>query len=285
MTARKVGTKAKISTMGLKLLSLIATACSVFYVSSAAAQESRGRDFWVTFPASAIRQPALSVLVTGETATSGTIEIPGQPIQNFVVTPGTVTSIPMPLPLTAYLYRTVGESSVASNDVVENKGVHITAGAPVTVYGLNIAAFESDSYLALPTSTLGKDYIVLDYPHGPSSGGSLFAIVASENATTVTIVPSKDVQTAAGVTIRPALVSYTLELNRGQTYQLINRAAGGDLSGTTITSDKPIAVYTPAGQFLRPRHRATTADSDVGNEFPDYAARDARCGCVSLCCF
>ncbi|MEW6161281.1 MAG: HYR domain-containing protein, partial [Verrucomicrobiota bacterium] len=68
--------------------------------------------------------------------------------------------------------------------------------------------------------------------------GTQFALVATEDGTTVFIRPSVETEGhAAGVV-------YTLTMNRGETYQLRNRNdAPADLSGTLVASDKPIAVF------------------------------------------
>ncbi len=48
-------------------------------------------------------------------------------------------------------------------DGIENKGIHVTASAPVSVYGMNCHRYESDGFLALPPNALGTEYITLDY--------------------------------------------------------------------------------------------------------------------------
>ncbi len=68
--------------------------------------------------------------------------------------------------------------------------------------------------------------------------GTQLVIAAPSDNTTVTITPS--VTTGA----RTAGVPYVITLNQGQTYALQNTGSEpSDLSGTLITSDKPIAVF------------------------------------------
>lgn len=173
---------------------------------------------------------ALSLFITGDTATTGTVEIPSLAFSApFSVTPGTVTTVVLP-----------SAAEMRSSDLVENKGIHVTALAEVTVYGLSRIQFTTDAYLGLPTDILGTEYIVLGYQNsGFTFNGSELGIIGTADGTTVTIIPSV---TTGG---RPSGVPYTVTLNRGQTYQLINAAGptGSDLSGTIITSDRPIAVF------------------------------------------
>src|SRR5690606_116724 len=80
-----------------------------------------------------------------------------------------------------------------------------------------------------------------DPEHGRNSE---FLIVASEDNTLVEITPS--VVTDGG---RVADVTFNITLNKGEVYQVqsLNRnnlAGQGDLSGSFIQSDKPVAVYS-----------------------------------------
>ncbi len=214
----------------VRALLLIGLFVSMSSHSASAAPDSKGTDFWLTFPGNYSGGPQLSLFITGDTASTGTVEIPGLGFSTtFTVTPGTVTTVS--IPSTADL----GSSS----DIVENKGIHVTALVEVTVYGLNRIPATTDAYLGLPTDILGTEYIVLGYKNsGYYWNGTEFGIVGTASGTTVTITPS--VTTGP----RPAGVPYNITLNQGETYQLINTGpAPNDLSGTFITSDKPIAVF------------------------------------------
>jgi hypothetical protein len=133
------------------------------------------------------------------------------------------------------------------NTGIEDKGVHVSANAEVTVGGLNLDTpttrqpATTDAFPALPTSMLGTDYVNLTFRNtftGLSTlVGSGFAFVATQPDTHVTIVPSTTVFT------RPAGVPYSLTLQRGQTHHLATIAQNTDLTGSTIVADKPIAVF------------------------------------------
>ena len=196
--------------------------------SAAAASDSQGSEFWLAFPSNYIQTPELTLFITGATATTGTVEIPGLLFTNpFAVTPGTVTAVSLP-----------AVAQISTSDTVEDLGIHVTAAAEVSVYGLNRITFTTDAYLGLPVDILGTSYIVLGYKNTDIFNGTEFAVVATANGTTVTITPSV---TTGG---RTAGVAYTVALDLGQTYQLQNTdAAPADLSGSIITSDKPIAVF------------------------------------------
>ncbi|MFT3750044.1 MAG: Ig-like domain-containing protein [Agriterribacter sp.] len=202
----------------------------VFAVDTAKAQapDSKGTDFWLTFPGN-LSPGALTFFISGDENTTGTVSVPGTGFSvNFTVVPGTVTSVALP----------TGSLELNSSDLIEKKGIHIVSGKEVTVYGLNRYQYTTDAYLALPTDILGTSYINLGYKNTNVVNSTQFGIVASQNATNVTITPTVTTGT------RIAGVPYTITLNQGETYLLRNTsAAPADLSGTIITSTKPIAVF------------------------------------------
>jgi IgGFc binding protein/Bacterial Ig-like domain (group 1) len=193
----------------------------------ASAQDSKGADFWLTFPGN-LGSGELSLFITGDIATSGTVSISGLSFTApFTVTPGTVTTVGLP-----------SSAELQSSDTIQDLGIHVTANADVTVYGLNRIAFTTDAYLGLPTDALGTDYINLGYQNVDVVNGTQFGIVATQDATAVTITPTV---TTDGHT---AGTPYSINLNQGQTYLLRNTdPAPADLSGTLIQSSKPIALF------------------------------------------
>ena len=195
--------------------------------SPASAQDSKGVDFWLTFPGN-LGAGELSLFITGDTATSGTVSITGLSFTApFTVTPGTVTTVGLP-----------SSAELQSSDAIQDLGIHVTANAEVAVYGLNRVQFTTDAYLGLPTDALGTDYINLGYQNVDVVNATQFGIVATQDSTSVTITPTV---TTDGHT---AGTPYSINLNQGQTYLLRNPdPAPADLSGTLIQSSKPIAVF------------------------------------------
>ncbi len=188
--------------------------------------DNQGREFWLAFPGNYDFTSILTLFITGQTATTGTVTIPGTGFtQDFSVTPGDITSVVVPTDI-----------QIITSDTVETKGIHVLAQAEVTVYGLNRVQYTTDAYLGLPVDVLGTEYLALNYTSNGSTPEQ-FTIVASEDGATVTITPTV---TVGG---RTAGVPYTVALDEGQTYQLQLADTTQDLSGSVITSDKPIAVY------------------------------------------
>ncbi|MGZ5281101.1 MAG: Ig-like domain-containing protein [Bacteroidia bacterium] len=202
------------------LKSLVIVLITVFSVNISRAQQpdTKGTDFWLAFPGNYGGYSSLYFYISGETATTGTVTASGFS-DTFSVTPGTVTIVSVP---TSF--------NISSHNLVETKGIHITANDEITIYGLNQYPFTTDAYVALPTDILGTDYIALNYtPNLPSQ----LTIVATEDSTSVTITSTL---TVSGFT---AGVPSTITLNQGQTFQI--RSSDG--TGSLITSDKPIGLF------------------------------------------
>jgi hypothetical protein len=167
--------------------------------------------------------PTVRLRIAAKNATSGQVTFAGVTTPFAVARGGEAV---VALPTTAVL---------TSNETVEPKAIHVTALAPVSVIAVVESTGASDGYLALPAGRLGTEYLVVSRSD-PDIPGSVFAIAAAEDVTTVTINP-----TAAGSTMPPG-TPFDVMLNAGQTYQFENPASA-DLTGTQVSADKPIAVF------------------------------------------
>ncbi len=175
---------------------------------SASTIDSRGTEFWIGFLDNLFEgnnRPQKVLYITGEVATTGTVDIPGLvdaatslPFHvAFVVNPGEVTAVELPS-------LDVGDGSDIDTDFdveveliarVQRKGIHVVTQDPVTVYGLNLAVSTSDAFLALPVTALGNEYINLGYENTFASishvEGTQFLVVATEDDTHVTLAPGQ----------------------------------------------------------------------------------------------
>ena len=121
------------------------------------------------------------------------------------------------------------KGSITSSNVV-----HVTSTEDIIVYGINCVLSPSDGFLALPISSLGKQYVVASYK--PVSA-SQFAVTAIDNNThiNISLVERHDDNTRSYQEIQ-------LKLDRFQTYHFKNKR--DDLTGSIINSDKPVAVIS-----------------------------------------
>jgi len=195
--------------------------------------DNQGTDFWLAFPTNysdpTYTEPTtLTVFISSVTGATGTVTAPGVGFSApFAVGPGGLTSVDVPL-----------TTMISAVDTVTDQGIHLVSDQPVGVYGLNRLLATTDAYLALPTDILGTDHRVVSFAplvFGVMALPSQLAVVATQNATSVTITPTSQ----AGV--RPPGVPFTVMLDQGETYMLTS--VDGSLSGTQVTSDKPIGVF------------------------------------------
>ena len=169
------------------------------------------------------------------TVTSSCPQVPFS--QPFSVTPGMVTNVPLPQDTMLYQF-----------DAVESQGIHVTASQPVSVYGFDYYPGASTAFTAYPTPMLGTNYCVMARASSifGKSYHSQFAVVGTVANTTVTITPS----TNAG--LAGSMWTNSFILNQGNTYQINSSNIEGDVTGTWIASDKPIAVFGGADFLLCP---------------------------------
>lgn len=127
------------------------------------------------------------------------------------------------------------------------KGIRITSEKPIAVHVMNAKVLSTDGYLALPTSAWGTEYIVASYYDFKEvknwAGG--FCIVAKE-PTKVTIslngTGGVDGKTSGGKKLGQTI---TVDLEAGDVYAVKGDGSTRglfDLTGTTITANKPIGV-------------------------------------------
>ncbi|MDX9881480.1 MAG: PKD domain-containing protein [Prolixibacteraceae bacterium] len=138
------------------------------------------------------------------------------------------------------------------SELVQNKGIHLESTKPVNVYALNWDQNSADVAVVFPVESIGDEYFAVCYePHIHKNNGnygngrnSEFLVVATENNTKVEITPSKVTEGR-----KPAKVPFSVVLNRGEVYQVqsmndVNLAGQGDLTGSYVKSDKPVAFFS-----------------------------------------
>jgi hypothetical protein len=195
------------------------------------ADTSAGTDFWLAFPGVYYYhyEAALTLYISSPVGASGTVSIQSLGFnQPFSVAPGNVTNISLP-----------GNAMLGLAAGLTTNGIHVTSTQPVSVYaGCFVAENWAAAFAAYPTSSLGTNYCAMGRAGGVYGHYSQIVILATTNDTTVTITPSPNAQLSNSET------NYFTEiLQQGETYQLQSDNDVGDLTGTVVTSDSPIAVF------------------------------------------
>lgn len=185
-----------------------------------------GRDFWLIAPTGA-RGGALSLLLAGDSDAEGTISATRAGFEKkFQVSAGRATSV---------------EVSAASEDGSKGEGIvalHVTATSPVSAVVLSHGEGGTLAYAGLPSDALGTEYITVGGGASDGTGHSRLFVLAATDSTTVKISP---LATADG---HRAGESYSVKLDKGAIYQLDEDSKeGDDLTGTVVSSDKPVAAF------------------------------------------
>lgn len=207
-------------------------------------QSNKGTEFYTAYMAN-IRgvnsnTPCqMSLYITSDVSTTGSITVAdGSYSQGFSVTANQVTVVMMP------------QSAFLGTEGQSRKGIHITAASAIVVYAHIYAANVSGATLLLPVNTLAKDYYSVNYTQRSNEANcySSFAVVATEDTTTVEITPAAGLNSG-----RPANTPFTLTLQKGEVYQGLSAT---DLTGTRIRSIssganicKRIAVFSGSSKI------------------------------------
>ena len=192
-----------------------------------------------------------SLYFSSESNTNVTVEMPGVgSTAQVAVEAGSVAQYELPLDVAVQL--------TASR---VNHTLRIRSERIVCVHGLEFNQQGTDGFLALPTNSLGSDYVVASHGGIVRNGyfgpylTSQLAVVGTAAGTTVTITPSDELAAGPvtpGTVFEPAGVPFTVTLDEGEVVQLRaysgNTPAAGDpnrwdLTGTTISASAPVAVF------------------------------------------
>ena len=197
------------------------------------AQTNEGTQFWFGFMEHRdVNQNSKVAMITAKQATSGTIRMPKQGwSQSFSVGANDVTLVNLP-----------GSSETLGSESITNTGIEIVSNDPVSVYIHQYFSMRSEAAVVLPVETLGREYYTMNYTGVNIQGQdypSEFLVVATQDETVVNITVAD--RTVRG---RNAGSTFSVTLNRGETYQVQAAVGDGDMTGSYVTADKPFALMS-----------------------------------------
>ena len=215
-----------------------------------------GKRFWVSFLENILAAPntfKLELVATSSQGATGTISNPNTGYSSsFTVAANETTTLPIDhATLRLQAYNSVGET--------KNKlALFVETDANITLYALNYEQTSSDAANILPIEVLGNEYYTLSYNSNRTGANSgtpeEFLIVATENNTLITIVPTTttggDTGTKQGKIVGDP---FCITLQEGETYLVkalmndsvrINNYFYKSTTGTYIKSNKSIAVFS-----------------------------------------
>lgn len=235
---------------------------------------NKGKEFWLAYcyhvgMVNPGGTPTMTIYLTSDVATTYSVDIyGGSNLQSGAIAPGQVVTAAIP---SAYFINDEG--------FFTNKAIRVTATNPIVVYSYITRTQASGATLCLPTTVLGKEYYSMNFTQvsNEPNSNSYITIVAVDDNTTVEITPSADTKNGW-----LANNTYTVNLNKGQIYQVLGALDGGttntgaDLTGTHVRSIssgvsgcKKIAVFSGSGKVRIPEKcNATSSDNLYQQLYP-----------------
>jgi hypothetical protein len=192
-------------------------------------------------------------------------------------------------PTTCPVMPAVNGSTVVAG-TGQGAAFHITTSAPVSAYDIlpygGANSHFPSAELLFPSNAWGTNYVALATPVGTTANpGPLWGqILASQDGTTIQVLPSVDLPAGGTFPAGPKGLTATYTLDAGDYLQWQLPAGSTDLSGTVVLSDKPVAMFTgnrfyrlqtteqPGGEAT---HQQIVPVSSLGNAYvaAPYATR------------
>ena len=212
-----------------------------------------GKEFWFTIPPvfedeSGGYANFVKIFVTSPAKTYVTVEVPGRGkrMNNYTV-PNDVIEFNI-TPADAQPYLKSGYQPCVPEDIYKGVGIHITADEPLVVYVVCRYRYTSDGFLAIPVSSLGREYICASYGDMTAmfpmyTLPSLCGITAAYDNTKVRFKLGGNTLTQTAGGMKPGDVKEAT-LNKGDVWMFSSKGPEADLTGSKITSNYPIAVVS-----------------------------------------
>lgn len=239
----------------MKLLKSLITASLCFALPSILFSQdfsNKGKEFWISYSyhvgmASGVGGfPTMTLYITSDVNTNYTVEVyAGATIQTGSILAGQVISVIIPI---TYFINDEG--------LFNGRTIRVLTDKNSVVYSYITRSAVSGATVCLPTQVLGKEYYSANFTQisNEPNSNSYFTIIAVEDNTVVEITPASNTKYG-----RPANVPFTVNLNKGQIYQVLGTVTGNfgsDLTGSFIKSVssgtggcKRIAVFSGSGKI------------------------------------
>jgi hypothetical protein len=188
--------------------------------------------------------------------------------------------ISMACPVATAVSQTGGAGIWTGNNAATGVGTafHITTSVPVSAYDVmpygGAESFLPSAELLLPTTAWGSNYVTAGplstNISGDTAGPGFGSIVAATDGTTVQITPTVALPGGTGVAAAPKSATTTYTLNAGEYIQWQD---SGDMAGSVITSNNPVAYTGGTGYLCRKSKTSSGGGCDSGHqEIPPVSA-------------
>ena len=242
---------------------------------------NEGTDFWVAYSGHVDgTNSLLTLFLTSKVDASVSITVGGVPLSSGNVTLRANQTVPVYIDPQRYTNVYVN----LSDGIASNKGIHVTASAPIVLYSHISNAARSAATLVLPTRALGNEYYAIAYEQMPSSTGarpeyrvSQFTVVAVEDNTVLEITLPLGVNSISDSRHLGGSTFQTSILNKGDVYQFQSTKDVTGVKIKTVANCTPIAVFSGStktgfcntpGNFSNPIYGDYPGDNIYQQLFP-----------------
>jgi hypothetical protein len=141
---------------------------------------------------------------------------------------------------------------------------HLRSTVPIAAYEYNpvnaAQAFTGSAALLLPTHTLAQSYFVVSYTYNasigtsPPQGQGYLAVIGTQPNTAVTVTVPVATMASGDGTIAAAAAGGTINftLGQGEVVEIAEAASLQDITGATISANKPVAAFGGSGATTVP---------------------------------
>lgn len=218
---------------------------------------NRGKEFWVGYGHHQFMERAANgvapnnqnmvLYFSAEQAATVTVTINGTSYSRTYNVPagGVIASefLPKAGTFDCRLYSDPPSSGGTGGEGVFTRGIHIVSNVPIVAYAHIFGSASSGATMLMPVETWGYTYATINSQQRYADNCfSWIYVVAKENNTRLEITPT--VPTRNG---RPANVPFTVDLQKGEIYQVIGASLGGG-QGHELTGTKVKSIANSSGQ-------------------------------------
>lgn len=165
----------------------------------------------------------------------------------------------------------------------------IASNTPITAYQFNpldnVDVFSNDASLLIPTTSLDREYLVMNRPQlNLSLRGFMTVIGVAQGITEVTVTTTASIGAGEGIARMLANETRTFTLNRFDVLNLEPDAPGADLTGSVIVADKPVVVFSGNEAANAPTPLGTCTEENVCDDDGRPCVSDIDCIGNVPCC-
>lgn len=217
-------------------------------VANAQQKSNQGKEFWLGYGHNVLfdvgsggppNSQNLAIYISAEQAAQVTVSVRGTSFSQTVSIPANSVDATILIPKSGL------EDARIQSEGLHERSIHIVSDVPIVAYAHQYGVTSSAATMLMPVETFGYTYYSLNFSQTTNFGiaYSWFFVVASEDNTRLEITPSDT--TVLGW--EPGN-TYTVNLNKGQLYNVFGKRNGTGNTGKDLTGSKIVSITGSDGK-------------------------------------